>query len=278
MSHDREPRLTGPQRGHLVALGPAGVGLVIVMWSSSRHLERHPVAAEHLDMTMPHVWTMFAAMGEPEVRGSETTVLDAVISATFRSLLLAFGGFLIGVAVGLLLAVIMQRFLFAERGLLPSLSLPQTVPCTALAPSSSASATRSRSDRSSGRPPTGDVHRRVLGVFPAIGGSVARSPGTDTDVTGTHALLRGYAQSNRAKLRFRRPFLHRSGTEGLGRGLRCRHGGRRDLYRRSRGHRSLTDRVRAPDHLQPAKVYVAVFGAIALGLVVAALVTALTFT
>jgi len=113
----------------------AGIGLVIVMWELVKALGNViPLPLNTSDMTMPHVWTMVAAMGEPEVRGSETTVLDAVIAATFRSLLLAFGGFLIGVAVGLLLAVIMQRFLFAERGLLPFVIASQTVPLIALAP------------------------------------------------------------------------------------------------------------------------------------------------
>ena len=78
----------------------AGVGLVIVMWELVKLLGNFiPLPLNTSDMTMPHVWTMRAAMGEPEVRGSENTVLDAVISATFRSLLLAFGGFLIGVIV-----------------------------------------------------------------------------------------------------------------------------------------------------------------------------------
>jgi NitT/TauT family transport system permease protein len=61
-------------------------------------------------------------------------VLQAVISATLRSLLVAMGGFAIGVAIGLLLAVVMQRFAFAERGLLPFVIASQTVPLIALAP------------------------------------------------------------------------------------------------------------------------------------------------
>jgi NitT/TauT family transport system permease protein len=43
-------------------------------------------------------------------------------------------GFLIGVVVGLLLAIVMQRFRFAERSLLPYVVLSQTVPLVALAP------------------------------------------------------------------------------------------------------------------------------------------------
>ena len=96
----------------------------------------------------------------------------------------------------------------------------------------------------------GDVHRCVLGVLPAVRGSAARSSGTDTDLARAHALLRGYTQPNRAQAPL--PIVdsvHRPGTEGLRRGLRCRHRGRRDIHRRPRRHRSLADRVRAPGHL-----------------------------
>ena len=48
--------------------------------------------------------------------------------------MIAMGGFIIGVSIGLLLAVIMQRFAFMERGLLPFVIASQTVPLIALAP------------------------------------------------------------------------------------------------------------------------------------------------
>ena len=86
------------------------------------------------DAAMPHVWDMVAEFGRPEVRGSDSSVLSAVVSATLSSLRLALGGFAIGVGVGLLLAIIMQRFSFLERGLLPFVIASQTVPLIALAP------------------------------------------------------------------------------------------------------------------------------------------------
>jgi NitT/TauT family transport system permease protein len=55
---------------------------------------------------------------------------------------MAGAGFLVGVVVGLLLAVLMQRFRVAERGLLPYVVLSQTVPLVALAPVVSAWSTR----------------------------------------------------------------------------------------------------------------------------------------
>ncbi|MEO6714720.1 MAG: ABC transporter permease subunit, partial [Mycobacteriales bacterium] len=47
---------------------------------------------------------------------------------------LAVAGCLLGAVVGLLLAILMQRFRLAERGLLPYVVLSQTVPLVALAP------------------------------------------------------------------------------------------------------------------------------------------------
>ena len=57
-----------------------------------------------------------------------------MLIAALYTLLIAFGGFIIGVSVGLLLAIIMQRSAFMERGLLPFVIASQTVPLIALAP------------------------------------------------------------------------------------------------------------------------------------------------
>ena len=44
------------------------------------------------DLSMPHVWTMFSGAWQPEVRGSDTTVLQAVLQSAAYSLLIALGG------------------------------------------------------------------------------------------------------------------------------------------------------------------------------------------
>ena len=113
----------------------AGVGLVVIMWELVKVLGTLvSLPFDSSDATMPHVWTIVSGFNEPEVRGADTTVLQSVASATINSLKLALGGFAIGVGVGLLLAVIMQRFAFLERGLLPFVIASQTVPLIALAP------------------------------------------------------------------------------------------------------------------------------------------------
>jgi NitT/TauT family transport system permease protein len=256
----------------------AGVGLVIVMWELVKWLGTLiPMPLNTSDMTMPHVWTMVAAMSEPEVRGSENTVLDAVISAALRSLMLALGGFIIGVAVGLLLAVIMQRFLFAERGLLPFVIASQTVPLIALAPLIVGIGNRIE---------VGPIKwtttysvmfiAAYLAFFPL---SVGALRGLQAPTPTSLELMRSYAatpgQTTR-KLRFPSsipyivPALKVSaaaavvGTVVAEISTGVRGGIGRLLIEYARQITS-----------QPAKVYVAVFGAIALGLLVAALVTAL---
>jgi NitT/TauT family transport system permease protein len=86
------------------------------------------------DRAMPHVWEMLSRYGEPERRGSSTPILFVVLSGAWFTLRLALVGFAMGTAVGLGLAILMARYRFVERGLLPWLVLSQTVPLIALAP------------------------------------------------------------------------------------------------------------------------------------------------
>jgi NitT/TauT family transport system permease protein len=60
--------------------------------------------------------------------------LATVVAGSWFTFRVAMAGFAIGVVVGLILAIAMQRFGVAERGLLPYVVLSQTVPLVALAP------------------------------------------------------------------------------------------------------------------------------------------------
>lgn len=256
----------------------AGVALVVLMWELVKWLGQYiPMPFNTSDITMPHVWTMVSAMGEPEVRGSDTTVLQAVLSAAFRSFTLALGGFVIGVAVGLLLAVIMQRFLFAERGLLPFVIASQTVPLIALAP-----LIVGIGNRISIGPIQWNTTYSVmliaayLAFFPL---SVGALRGLQAPSATSLELMRSYAATPGQMLRKLRfpssipyivPALKVSaaasvvGTVVAEISTGVRGGIGRLLIEYARQITS-----------QPAKVYVAVFGAILLGLIVAALITAL---
>ncbi|WP_306204100.1 ABC transporter permease [Actinoplanes sp. RD1] len=85
------------------------------------------------DLSMPHVWDMLRRLGQPELTGGDP-VWQVVLGACLFTLGITAAGFAAGAVVGLLLAVVMQRFRIVERGLLPYVILSQTVPLVALAP------------------------------------------------------------------------------------------------------------------------------------------------
>ena len=87
------------------------------------------------DAAMPHVWTVLAQLGRPEVAvpGARPVGL-AVASAALFTLGLALGGLLLGGVLGVLLALVMLRFGLVERAALPYVVASQTVPLIAIAP------------------------------------------------------------------------------------------------------------------------------------------------
>ena len=86
------------------------------------------------DTAMPHVWEMFSRYGQPENRASSTPIAVVVLQGAWFTFRIALAGFALGAVVGLSLAILMARYKFVERGLLPYLVLSQTVPLIALAP------------------------------------------------------------------------------------------------------------------------------------------------
>ena len=85
------------------------------------------------DLSMPHLYDVVKRLGRPELTGGRP-VWIVVLHACAFTLGVTAVGFVVGALVGLLLAVLMQRFSPAERGLLPYVILSQTVPLVALAP------------------------------------------------------------------------------------------------------------------------------------------------
>ncbi|AYG03277.1 ABC transporter permease [Gryllotalpicola protaetiae] len=87
------------------------------------------------DLAMPHLWSMFQRYGQPvDSSAGSPTVLSAVLRASLISLGIAACGWAAGVILGALLALLMVSWRLAERAILPFVILSQTVPLIALAP------------------------------------------------------------------------------------------------------------------------------------------------
>jgi NitT/TauT family transport system permease protein len=86
------------------------------------------------DRAMPHVWTMVTRVFEPAVGRRSDPLWQVVLTACWFTLRIAAVGWLIGVGVGMLLALLMQRLRIAEAAVLPWIVLSQTVPLIAIAP------------------------------------------------------------------------------------------------------------------------------------------------
>jgi NitT/TauT family transport system permease protein len=86
------------------------------------------------DRAMPHVWEMFARLFQATSGGSTPPLWVSVVSAAGLTLGIAAIGWLIGVVVGMLLGIVMQRWRLAEWGILPWVVVSQTVPLIAFAP------------------------------------------------------------------------------------------------------------------------------------------------
>lgn len=124
----------------LGALGLVGVG---VLWEFYKFVGPDKgfgiggitVLPRTNDMSMPHISTMFERLFEPLTGASNSVMMwQAVLEVSGFSLYVAAVGWIIGVGVGLLLAVVMQRFRTAQSAVLPWIILSQTVPLIAIAP------------------------------------------------------------------------------------------------------------------------------------------------
>lgn len=226
------------------------------------------------DRAMPHVWEMLSRYVQPERLGFDTPILVVILQGAWFTFRLALTGLVIGALFGLGLGVLMARFSVVERGLLPYLVISQTVPLIALAPLVVSWG---------GRLSIGGfewprwLSAAVLGAFLAF---FPVAVGTLKGLTSTPAtaleLMDSYAASWRqtlVKLRFPAampfivPALRLAATAsvvgvvvaeistGLAGGI----------------GRLIIEYAREAT-ADPAKVYTAVFGAAALGLVVAGLV------
>lgn len=256
----------------------AGVLIAILLWEGVKLLGTViTLPFETSNQAMPHVWTIAEGALQPEVRGSDTPVWATVLRAAIYTLIIAFGGFAVGVAVGLLLAIVMQRFAFLERGLLPFVIASQTVPLIALAPLIVGIGNRiSFGPFQWGQTQSIMFIAAYLAFFPlSVGALRGLQAATPTQLE----LMRSYAATPRStlwKLRFPAsipylvPALKVSAAAAVVGTV---------VAQISTGDRGGIGRLiieyAREASAQPAKVYVAVIGAVVVGLIAAALVALL---
>ncbi|MGV8895826.1 MAG: ABC transporter permease [Rhodoglobus sp.] len=115
-------KFLGPAEGFVVGAitGQTGSGVMLLPRTNDR--------------AMPHIWEMVARLFQSTSGGDTPPLIVPVITAGLLTLGIAAVGWLIGVTVGALLGLVMQRWRLAEWGLLPWIVVSQTVPLIAFAP------------------------------------------------------------------------------------------------------------------------------------------------
>lgn len=124
------------------AWGMIGVFALIALWEAYKALgpaEGVVIAGQRVlprttDLAMPHTWDMLDRLLAPVTSTAEEPLWLAVASAAAFTLGIAAAGWLVGLVVGVGLALVMLRWRVAEWGLLPWIVLSQTVPLIAFAP------------------------------------------------------------------------------------------------------------------------------------------------
>lgn len=85
------------------------------------------------DITLPHVWSILAAFGEPAQRNGPP-LGQLLLKAALYTLQGAFFGFVIGALLGFALGTLFAHSKLLERSLVPYIVASQTIPILAIAP------------------------------------------------------------------------------------------------------------------------------------------------
>lgn len=134
---------TGSSWWRRIGFGLLGVALLAGVWELYTFLGPAEgvvvggvtVLPRTTDLAMPHIWVMFERLSEPVTSAAGSPPMwSAVLQASAFTLGVAGVGWLVAVVVGMLLALLMQRFRSAEQAVLPWIILSQTVPLIAIAP------------------------------------------------------------------------------------------------------------------------------------------------
>ncbi|MEV6772157.1 ABC transporter permease subunit [Nocardia sp. NPDC051030] len=117
----------------------AAFGLLLLAWelvkvfvpANGVSIGEQRVLPRTSDGALPHVWAVVTVLGDQD---GKSTVGATLVRTGGFTLGLALSALVMGTVVGVLLAVLMQRFSWVERGLLPYVIVSQTIPLIALAP------------------------------------------------------------------------------------------------------------------------------------------------
>ena len=85
------------------------------------------------DTSMPHVWTIFKAFGQP-AQVNQPSLIAVLLHKTAFTAKEAAAGFGVGALIGFVLAVVLFHSRLLQRGFLPYIVASQTVPILAIAP------------------------------------------------------------------------------------------------------------------------------------------------
>ncbi|WP_292834995.1 ABC transporter permease subunit [Microbacterium sp.] len=143
-------RGSGSQTWSALGWGVLGIAAVLLIWELYKFLgpaegvviggtagesgSGFMILPRTHDRAMPHVWDMVARLFAPTSGGDTPPLWVSVASAALVTLGIAAAGWLIGVAVGAILGLAMQRWRLVEWGLLPWIVVSQVVPLIAFAP------------------------------------------------------------------------------------------------------------------------------------------------
>ncbi len=228
------------------------------------------------DRAMPHVGEVLAVLGTQEVSTPGSRTVGAAVAAGIASTLgLALLGGFLGAAVGLGLAVLMQRLRLLESGLLPWVVLSQTVPIVAIAPLVTGWGGAVAIGAWSWTPQASVVVIAAFLAFSPV--AVGALRGLQSPAPAAVELFRSYAVPWRAQLLHLRlpaarpflvPALRLAGAQAVVGAI---------VAEISTGTRGGIGRLVIEYAQQatssPARVYAAILGAVVLGLVVATLLT-----
>ncbi len=148
----RPARATASRRTRQIVIAVAILVALVILWEGLKYLggtpwrlpgasvrdpiiHRPPFLWPFVnDYNLPHVWNIILAFGRPFERGTDLTLAGYLFEAALYTWREAFIGFVVGTALGVLLASLFVHVRLLERAFVPYVIASQTIPIIALTP------------------------------------------------------------------------------------------------------------------------------------------------